>query len=125
MGSALQASAQDYPEAAMAIRKIFFDAPLHPTPSVPGAVTLGQTTVVVEVAREKEKEVVARKGKAKFSLINVGAKIDTDAGTVTGITYPIISNVMNGIFDMHRASQGRGAIRAGNDQVSQKGEDKQ
>ena len=106
MGSALQASAQEYPEAAMVIRKTFFDTPLHPPPCVPGAVTVGRTTVVVEDAREKEKEVVARQGKAKFSLINVGAKIDFDAGTVTTITYPIISKVMEGIFDMPRASRG-------------------
>ena len=77
----------------------------------------------MEDAREKEKEVVARQGKAKFSLINVGPKIDFDAGTVTVITYPVICKVMDGIFDMPRASRG-GPIRAGDEQESQKGKDK-
>ena len=106
MGAVLQASAQKYPEVAAAIRKIFIEAPLHPTSNVPAAVTLGQTTVVVEDAREKEKEVVARQGQAKFALINIGAKIDVDAATVTNLSYPVISTVMNGIYEKPRASRG-------------------
>ena len=49
---------------------------------------------------------MARQGKAKFALINVGGNIDIDAGTVTGLTYPTLSSVMEGIFDMPRASRG-------------------
>ena len=71
----------------------------------------------------ERKEVVARQGKAKFSLINIGAKVNFDAGTITAITYPALSKVMEGIFDMPRASRG-GSVCAGDGPESQEGENK-
>ena len=108
MGSVLQASASDYPEVAASIRRIFLEDHTRPEflPPVPGAINVGKTTVVVKDARDEEKEVMARQGQVRFALLNVGANVSVDQGTLTALAYPVLSSVMEGIYDMPRASRG-------------------
>ena len=85
-GAVLRASAADYPEAAEAVRKIFFgELQLNPA-GLGGTVSAARITVVVEDPREKEKEVAAHQGQARLYLFNVEECIDFDKGTITDLT---------------------------------------
>ena len=97
-GAIPRASAVDYPEAAEAVCKIFVSQ-INPA-SPGGTITAALTTIVVKDPREKEKEVVARQGQARLSLLNIGGRINIDEGKVTDATYSVVSTAMQGIFDM-------------------------
>ena len=108
MGSTLQAYASDYPDAAAVIRSTFMAEAPRPdlVRGVPGAVDVRGTTVIVKDARDEEKEVVALQGQARVALLNIGGKIDVNRGTVSDLTYPIVSSVLDGIHSMPRSSRG-------------------
>ena len=106
MGSALSALADYYSDVAAGIQFFFLGASKSSaTNGVSSATNASGTTVVIKDARDEGKEVTARQGQARMTLLNVWGKIDMDAGKVTDLTYGVPSTVMEGINTMPRASR--------------------
>ena len=106
MGSALSASADEWPQRR-GENRIHFPGRERVLccPWCPSAINTSETTVVVKDARDEEKEVTARQGQARMALFNVGSKIDLDAGKVTDLAYGVPSTIMEGINAMSYVSR--------------------
>ena len=94
-------SAKDYPSIAVNLKRLF--APSSDLPAV-GQVT-SAPAIVIRLARDKEKEITAKIGQAKFALYHVGGSWDFSAGKVTNIAYPVWPKAVEDILQMAWAAR--------------------